>query len=337
VDGAVEGKVATLRVAFWNTWLLAPRVWPGGPKMPGLPGWFAPDVEQRAPLVAEAIAGRFDVAALSEVFDVQERKALGDAWPEAQVVEGPRTRFTKLTSSGLATVVDPTHAELRFVKRHAYRSGGDFRDSDTFASKGALLTTIRLANGTEVDVVSTHLIAGGDLFPIPGHDDQARHHRARMAQVDELLAFVERQHDPANALLVVGDLNVAAHDPDPDLDDPTERYEDLAGRLGSIGLVDLWATHGVGPGHTCSFDDPTQIPPAPDDEDAVDDDPAGDPATAAGERIDYLWLAVPDGLEVAAERPRRWAFPGRPATGGPAGSLSDHLALSTTLHIRRRD
>ena len=156
-----------------------------------------------------------------------------------------------------------------------------------------------------------------------------------MAQIDELLAFIDRQHDPANPLLVVGDLNVAAYDPDPDLADPTERYRDLSERLGSVGLVDLWAAHGVGPGHTCSFEHPDEIPAAPDDHDAVADDPLADPATAPGERIDYLWLAVPDGVTVEVDRPRRWAFRGRPARGGKAGSLSDHLALSTTLHVQR--
>ena len=70
-DGAAE-----VRVAFWNTWLLAPRLWRTGPRMPGLDGWFAPDVELRAPLVGEALAGRFDVAALSECFEQSEQDAV---------------------------------------------------------------------------------------------------------------------------------------------------------------------------------------------------------------------------------------------------------------------
>ena len=73
----------------------------------------------------------------------------------------------------------------------------------------------------------------------------------------------------------------------------------------------------------------------PDEPDRVLDDP--DSGTdAPGQRIDYLWLAQPvdGGATVEAERPHRWAFPGRAATGGPAGSLSDHLALSTVLTFR---
>ena len=336
MDRDASADDAALRIAAWNTWLLAPRLWPGGPHVPGGERFFAPDVGVRAPLVGEALAGRFDVAALSECFEASERNAVASTWPAAQLVEGPRPGFTSLTSSGLATLIDPTNVSLTLVKRHAYRSGFDLRDSDSLATKGALLTTIRLGTaGPEVDVVSTHLVAGGDLLPLPGANDQARHHSARMAQVNELLAFIDRQHDPANPLLLVGDLNVAAHDPDPDLDDPTVRYRDLAERLGSVGLEDLWPAHGVGPGHTCSFTDPADIPTATDDSDAVRDDPEADPRTAPGERIDYLWLAVPDGVEVDIDRPRRWAFRGRSARGGAAGSLSDHLALSTTLHVRR--
>jgi hypothetical protein len=199
------------------------------------------------------------------------------------------------------------------------------------------MTTLDLGAGVPgVDLVSTHLFAGGDLFPIPGADDQVRHHKARMAQVDELLELVERERDPEHVLLVVGDFNVPVDDPDPVLADPGERWRDFAARMGAAGLTDLWAAHGVGPGHTCSFTDPADLPADPDDPDLVADDPDGDPATSAGERIDFLWLSVPDGVDVEVGRPRRWAFPGRGARGGPAGSLSDHLALSTTLRIGAR-
>jgi endonuclease/exonuclease/phosphatase family metal-dependent hydrolase len=156
-----------------------------------------------------------------------------------------------------------------------------------------------------------------------------------MAQVDELVGFIGREHDPASPLLVVGDFNVAAHDPDPTLPDPTVRYRDLAHRLEWAGLRDLWADHGVGPGPTCSFTDEAHLPQDPEEPDRVADDPDGHPLESPGERIDYLWLATPDGLTVEVERPRRWAFHGRDAVGGPAGSLSDHLALSVTLHVSR--
>lgn len=324
---------ASLRLAFWNTWLLAPRLGRRGPRIPDLGSWFGPDVAERAPLVGAAVRDRFDVAALSEVFERSEQDAVAAAWPAATLVRGPAARRPRLQSSGLATLVAPGLEVLR-TEALAYRSGGDLRDSDTYATKGALLTTIRVRSDLPaIDVVSTHLFAGGDLLPIPGADDDARHHLARMRQVDELLAFVERTRDPDHVLAVVGDLNVAAHDPDPRLADAGDRYRDLAERMARRGLDDVWSQHGVGPGPTCSFTDPSQLPTDPDDPDRLLDHEADH---EAGERIDYLWLSVPGSLEgrVSVERPRRWAFPGRGVRGGPAGSLSDHLALSVTLRLR---
>lgn len=321
-----------VRVAFWNTWLLSPRLWPTGPRMPGMSGWFAPEVEARAPLVARAVADRFDVVALAECFERSEQDAVARGWPGATFVAGPQRQGLKRQGSGLAALVAPGRRVVR-TARHAYRSGGDLRDSDTFATKGAQLVAVHVAGDLPpVEVVSTHLFAGGDLFPVPGADDVTRHHAARMRQVDELVAFIEEQHDPASPLLVVGDFNVPAQDDDPTLPEPQARYRDLAERLARIGLVDVWAGHGVGPGHTCTFREATDIPSDPDEPDRVLDI-ADDGPDAPGERIDYLWLSSPAGLEVEVDRPRRWSFTGRGIPGGPAGSLSDHLALSVTLRL----
>lgn len=322
-----------VHVAFWNAWLLSPRLWPTGPRLPGLSGWFAPEVERRAPLVAEAVAGRFDVVALAECFERSEQDAVARGWPGATLVAGPQRQRSRPQGSGLATLVRPGLPVVR-TARHAYRSGGDLRDSDTFATKGAQLVAVRVADGLPpLEVASTHLLAGGDLFPVPGANDATRHHAARMRQVDELVAFLQAEHDPSSPLLLVGDFNVQAHDEDPTLPEPEARYRDLAERLAAIGLVDVWAGHGVGPGPTCTFTDASDLPVDPEEPDRVLDDPAADPVRAPGERIDYLWLATPAGVEVRVDRPRRWSFSGRGVTGGPAGSLSDHLALSVALHL----
>ena len=296
-------------------------------------GWFAPDVDARAPLVAKAVAGRFDVVALSECFERTEQEAVARGWPEATFVPGPQRHGVRLQPSGLATLVGPRATVVRSAN-HPFRSGGDLRDSDTFATKGAQLVAVRVADHLPpIEVVSTHLFAGGDLLPVPGAHDADRHHAARMRQVDELVRFIADQHDPACPLLVVGDFNVQAHDADPALPEPQARYRDLAERLASLELVDVWAGHGVGPGHTCTFRSAADLPPDPDEPDQVADDPDASAASAPGERIDYLWLATPAGVAVDVDRPRRWAFSGRGVRGGPAGSLSDHLALSVTLRL----
>jgi endonuclease/exonuclease/phosphatase family metal-dependent hydrolase len=323
---------ATVRVAFWNTWLLYPRLW-GGPHPPKADR-VAPHVSERAPLVGAAIAGRFDVVALAEVFEQSEQETVAEAWPEAKMTVGPMRRAIKPTGSGLCTLVDPAVVEVVDVARRHYRTGGDLRDSDTFASKGVLFTRLRLGEGIELDLFSTHLIAGGELLPIRGHDDTVRHHVGRMSQLGELLAFVAAERNPANPALIVGDFNVPVHDPEPRLDHDTERYEELRNAMEAAGFADQWAQYGVGPGHTCSFAAATDLPADPSEPDAVLDDPDTDPRAIAGERIDFFWLSVPAGVTVEVERPRRWAFPGRGVRGGPAGSLSDHLALSATLHLR---
>lgn len=323
-----------LRLVFWNTWLLAPRIWPDGPRIPGGERLaLAPDVDRRAPMVGPALRGRFDVAALAEVFERSEQDAVTRSWPDAALVAGPRRRRWKPTGSGLITLVDQRRASVVRSATLAFRTGGDVRDSDTFATKGALLTQVRAASGAipDVEVVSTHLFAGGDLFPVPGADDQARHHAARMRQVDELVAWVRSVHRPENVLVLCGDFNVSAHDPDPSLPDPAVRYRDLLDRLSVLGVRDLWAERGVGPGHTCTFDHAFDLPSDPDHPDRVADDAEEQEATAPGQRIDYLFLAPPAAADLVVGRPRRWAFHGRPARGGRAGSLSDHLAVSVDL------
>lgn len=330
-----DGRTTSLHVAFWNTWLLGPRLWPGGPRL--FADRFAPDVQRRAPLVGEALRGRFDVAALGEVFEPEEIDTVATAADAVAVVPGPGRTRRSFTSSGLATIVTRPDVAVIETNALAYRAEGDLRDSDTFANKGALHVRLRIGNGGPlVDLVSTHLFAGGGFFDALGAADSRRHHRVRVRQLRELVEFIAaRRHDDA-ALLLVGDFNVAANDPYPALGSPTERYDEMASILEPLGVEDVWARHGIGAGHTCTFRSPADLPADPEEPDRVFDD--GNPPVS-GERIDYLWFAPPrSGTEApAVGRPRRWAFPGRAVRGGPAGSLSDHLALSTTLTWNGRD
>ena len=335
-------STGSVRVVFWNTWLLRPRLWSGGPSLPFTDQLFAPDVTKRAPMIGQALAGRFDVCALAEVFDSHEQDVVATQWDEAEFQPGPTASFPKRMGSGLMTLVDSTKVEVVATAAHEFASGGDLRDADSFATKGALLTRVRTDGGAELDVVSTHLLAGGDWIPLPGGGDHARHHRARMAQVDELVQFVSTERNHENPLLLMGDFNVAAHDrrlPD----DPGAYYRDLTDRLAELDVVDLWAEQGVGDGLTCSFRNESEIEQDDAFPDCVVDavPPTGqeNEPPGFGDRIDYIWYSKPwrrSRTTVETDRPRRWAFPGRGARGGPAGSLSDHLALSVTMHLKRR-
>ena len=66
------------------------------------------------------------------------------------------------------TLVDPNAVEVVSTADLTFKSGGDLRDSDTYATKGALFTRVRHPSGAELDVVSTHLLAGGEWLPLPG-------------------------------------------------------------------------------------------------------------------------------------------------------------------------
>ena len=292
-------------------------------------------MRERATLVGAALAGRFDAVALAETFEPDEQQAVLAGWdgrPEVTATTGPRRRPARFAGSGLFTVVDGR--TVRRTAQHTYAAHGSrLRDADDWAVKGALLVELDLGEGRPgLDLVSTHLFAGGDLLPLPGAKDGHRHHTVRMAQVDELVTFVDDVHRAENALLVVGDFNVAAHDrrlPD----DPSARYRDLAVRLGELGLGDLWGEHGVGIGTTATGALEPLLPPDPDEPDAVadvhsDDATAPDPV---GDRIDHLWFRPPSGGGVVAGRPRRWAFPREVA--GTRRRLSDHLAVSVDLTL----
>ena len=340
----MASATGSVRVVFWNTWLLRPRLWSGGPSLPLTDHLFAPDVTRRAPLVGQALSGRFDVCALAEVFDQREQDAVACQWDEVEFQPGPGPASAlKRVGSGLMTLVDPLALEVVSTATHTFTSGGDLRDADSYATKGVLFVRVRLPGGAELDLASTHLLAGGEFLPIPGAGDHARHHRGRMAQVDELVEFVSQHRNQENPLLVVGDFNVAAHDRR--LRGDTGAYHrDLVEHLAPLDVVDVWEERGIGPGPTATFADPRSIPSDPALPDCVVDHPDSDPtaqaaARASGDRIDYIWYSPPwrrARTKVELDRPRRWAFPGRGVRGGPAGSLSDHLAVSVTVHLQRR-
>lgn len=324
-----------MHVLFWNTWLLRPRILPGKRAFPGSDWLLAPHVERRASLIGQALAGRFDVCALAECFDPEEIERVTAAWRQRQAkfALGPgRGRLPRLIGSGLVTIVDGFDVCRKAC--YSFSSGRDWRDPDSFSTKGVLLVTLVLGPGRpNLEIFSTHLVSGGLQWPphkIEGH----RIRRDRMAQLDELIDFIETQHDPANAMLLVGDFNVPARPRDPKDTDP--EYRQLAAKLSRLGFSDLWATRGLGEGPTALFHKSAELQPDPDQPDRV-----VDPATnvSSGERLDMLWLAQPaadaetDPI-VRADRPRRWAFP-RKIRDGCSARLSDHLAVSVELHVNR--
>lgn len=350
------GAAQRLRLLFWNVYLLQPRLVPGGPPLPAIRELSAPVVGPRASEIATTLPGRYDVVAFAEAFDPQERRRVLAGWadrPDVTAVAGPERSFpprgpAAFASSGLFTVVDG-HRVVR-TEQYRFEARGDRRwDADAWSNKGVLLVEIEpsgapgavtdtATTGGRLEVYSTHLFWGGGVLGGKTANDHERRHRLRMAQIDELLAFVERSHRPENATVVVGDLNVRVHDVS-NPDEPNHWYDDLAARMARLDFADTWAEAGVGPGHTCGgerdpFDEPDVDAPG-----LLLDDPAEAEGRPDRERIDYCWVRRPQPdqrLGITYGRPRRRAFPRRPGAKRRdlMPRLSDHLALDVELELR---
>lgn len=337
-----------IRLVFWNTFLLHPHPIPGGPGLPAVADLAAPAVPERATAIGAALSGRFDVAALAEAFEPADHVRLREAWGSGTLTTatGPGRSLLRgplgFASSGLLTLVNGRRITRRAT--HRFRTRGSYlHDADALANKGVLLVEIDLGDvGGNLELYSTHLCWGTGLLPGGNAKDPRRRHDIRMAQLDELTRFVRRTHRPGNVIAVVGDMNVpAARRSYPD--GPTAEYAGLVERLGSLGLKDLWTTHGSGDGWTCGAPTDEFADEAdPDDPDALVDDAdaaAVDPARLAmRERIDYLFLAEPDPTQrvrVEATSVRRYAFPRAVAASkrDRLVRLSDHLAIGTDLVV----
>jgi len=332
-----------LRFLFYNAFLLrAGRV-----PLPGRTRYVhaVPAVDARADELGRRLAGRYDVAALCEVFDPSEQRAIMAGWyrrdrggagrPRPRTASGPPERVRRVPlvkTSGLFTVVDGPRVARTATQAYRFR-GHRFLDADAWAHKGALLVEVDVGLGANLEVYSTHLIWGGDLLL-----RRERGHRSavadfRQAQSHELLDFVRRTHTPGNATLIVGDFNIDALHPSP-------AYADLTGAMGDAGFDDLWLARGTGPGHTCDarvLREAIAVPD-PDAPDLCRDDLEAPAAAGAGKRIDFAWLRRPatgDGVAVEVEAVRRACFPRAPGVDGydELPYLSDHLGLHLELSL----
>ncbi|HEY4377947.1 MAG TPA: endonuclease/exonuclease/phosphatase family protein, partial [Acidimicrobiales bacterium] len=217
-----------------------------------------------------------------------------------------------------------------------YKTSGQWwRDSDGMAHKGVLLVEVDPGEGLpHVEVYSTHLFAGGGWIPGPGHADHIRHHEVRMAEADELVAFVERRHHAGNVVVVCGDMNVARDDVRLD-GDQTARFRDLSERFARAGLVDAGQGPGSDTGITSDLPGGLASVPQghPDDPDRVSSDPSDPAQGPPSNTIDHIFVALDDVATPVTVGPlQRWMFPRDIGTGKPQ-RLSDHIAVSVELTL----
>lgn len=176
----------------------------------GLAGWIAGDApEARFPQIARR-AARYELVLLQE--DFAHHALLREHAVHPRIVRGSTAYRAGLgflctfcSGSGLTLLTRLPEEALTRVASHAFARchGWVGAGNDCLASKGFEHLRLRLAPGLELDVVNTHLDAGD------AEGDRA----ARASQLDELAAYLESVA-AGRALLIAGDLNLAADRPE---------------------------------------------------------------------------------------------------------------------------
>lgn len=238
------------------------------------------------------------------------------------------------TGSGLLNIsVDYT---IKFAQRYVFEERGSItEDADYFSNKGVLLTEIDVGfDDSRLEVYSTHLFNGG-FEKTPPDSERID---TQLKQVDELVTFVQKTHQPQNVALIAGDFNIPA---------ASDGYNWLMQRMLKINMTDVWIGRNDTKGFTSSFLGKNSegrlkarkficVPEQSMKE--YCDDEESDKSKFHTDRIDYIFIQKPQpehGINVDFTRPRRRPFLREESAEGfdEIESMSDHLGLETTLVI----
>lgn len=177
----------------------------------GLPAWIAfDDPDARIPEIGRLLAG-YDVAMVQEEWSYADLLSASAGFSSRIPGSGPRSPWlARLRSfcgdcgSGLALFSRLPRESVLASAAEPFDLCNDWllSGSDCFATKGWIFVRLRLASGTEVDLVNTHLEAG----------DGAADLRVREQQLAVLERFLRARSD-GRALILGGDLNLAYDDP----------------------------------------------------------------------------------------------------------------------------
>lgn len=333
-----------------------------------------PALEERAIRIGTVLKSTYDVAALSEVWQLDSRARILSAWGDVvphhtvgpEVDSGDAAQFVN-AGSGLCVIsqsralhstgYDKEIFDVQGVDR--WKVGlnlGRLVDSDAWAKKGVLRTMVDVGGGHFIEIYNTHLYSGGDMpswldldMSAPSPEEKRA---IRLRQVDDLLDFFRATHDPANVALIVGDFNIDATN----LDTPTANegptpYNALIDKMAAVGMVDAWAWQVAARPGVDQFGG-THGPADPDHFRGICEiveESGNSPYYYCSEqkaptrnssqgRIDYFFIEQPTlehNFMLDITRIRRVPFP---QGGLPDGELflSDHLGYDVTLIVSPR-
>ncbi len=210
---------------------------------------------------------------------------------------------------------------------HRFETRGDYlKDSDYHSAKGVLRTVLPVGIG-QIEVYSTHMYAGGGF--IGAEPSEAEKNRVKLAQVDEMIAFVNAQKKPGNVCVILGDINIEG------MDVNDETYREFISRMNRAGFDDIWIQRCV------DREGNVVIQPTADTTKDICDvegqlcNELAAIRSSNPERLDYIFIErQKDSHSFVLDytRPRRAPFYQEGVTEG-MNFLSDHLGLEITLKV----
>ena len=322
--------------------------------------WFtigeaAPNRTERAIAIGKMLAKQYDIAGLCEVWE-QDRQAdlLKAAAGSGRVVSGNLGPLEdgEIAGSGLLTVTfdgrsqessgDALGSLFDFPGLSVFQGdpkdtrvfsnqGNHARDADAWSRKGVLLTVINVGVGT-IDLYTTHLYEGGYALEDPTPEQAWS---VKLSQIKDIVSFIKETHNRDHVAVLMGDFNVAAHEPE---------YATMIDQLGLVDLVDLWPywnqlpdgepppTHHGATNDTdlCEPMDPNLLCDPTDASLPFCAEPGSKEKPESGRRIDYIFIGQPRPehhftIDFARVRRRGDLFEG--------SKLSDHLGLDVILIV----
>ena len=168
----------------------------------GLPEEITGDNTSERILSIGPLLNQFDIVGLQEIFDDQDHQSLVDnSTHQTHLRFAETVEETRFYGSGLSIFAN---GELNDFHHEHYENcfGTVDNSGDCLASKGFQLATIKTTDGLVIDVLNTHLEAGG------GDADL----EARESQIEQIITAVS-DWSTDRPFLFLGDTNLHPTDP----------------------------------------------------------------------------------------------------------------------------